>query len=88
MEGEIRVVKVYALSTCPWCKKLKKFLEENEIAFSAVDVDLLKGDSREKALSEVDEAAGRRSFPITVIGDTVVMGFKPEEIKEALASEE
>ncbi|MFZ5652048.1 MAG: glutaredoxin domain-containing protein [Bacillota bacterium] len=22
------MVRVYALSTCPWCKKVKKFLDE------------------------------------------------------------
>ena len=83
------MVKVFALSTCPWCKKLKQFLKDNDISCSVVDVDLLQGDEKEAALSEVDKAAGRRAFPITVIGDDVVIiGYKPEEIKEALAGEE
>lgn len=81
-------VKVYALSTCPWCKKLKQFMKDNEIPCSVVDVDLLEGDAKETVLQEVDKVAGRRAFPITVIGeDVVVVGFKPEEIKEAIGGE-
>ncbi len=82
------MIKVYALSTCPWCKKLKQFMKDNEIPCTVVDVDLLQGTDKEAALSEVDKVAGRRAFPITVIDDdVVVMGFKPEEIKEALDGE-
>ena len=82
------MVKVYALSTCPWCKKLKQYMKDQEIPCNIVDVDLLQGEDKEAVLLEVDKAAGRRAFPITVIGDVVVVGFKPEEIKEALTGEE
>lgn len=82
------MVKVFTLSTCPWCKKLKQYLNDNDIPYSAVDVDLLFGEERENALAEVDKVAGKRAFPITVIKEVVILGFKPEEIKEALAGEE
>ena len=35
-------VFVYALSTCPWCRKAKQYFEENGVVFEAVDVDLLR----------------------------------------------
>ncbi|MDY6826069.1 MAG: glutaredoxin family protein [Bacillota bacterium] len=81
------MIKVYALSTCPWCKKVKKLLEDNNIEYDFVDVDLAQGEEQQKALAEVEELTGRRSFPVTVINDQVIQGFKKEEIEEALKNE-
>ena len=32
-------VMLYALSTCAWCNKIKRFLKDNEIVYDYVDVD-------------------------------------------------
>jgi len=81
------VIKVYALSTCPWCKKVKKLLKDNNIEFDFIDVDLAQGEEQQKALAEIEELTGRRSFPVTVINDQVIQGFKKEELEEALKNE-
>jgi len=81
-------VKVYALSTCPWCKKVKKLLDDHSVNYDFVDVDLAQGDEQKKALEEVEKLTGRRSFPVTVINDQVIQGFKQEEIEGALKGEE
>jgi len=38
-----RPVTFYGLSTCVWCKRTRKLLEENDVAFDFIYVDLLKG---------------------------------------------
>jgi glutaredoxin-like protein NrdH len=81
------VVKVYSLSTCPWCKKVKRYLDENSVQYDVVDVDLAQGEEQKIALDEVEKLTGRRAFPVTVINDKVIQGFKEDEIKEALKSE-
>ena len=81
------MVKVYALSTCPWCKKVKRYLEENNVQFDAIDVDLAQGEEQKQALEEVEKLTGKRSFPVTVINDQVILGFKEEEIEGALKRE-
>ncbi|OPL09957.1 MAG: NrdH-redoxin [Firmicutes bacterium ML8_F2] len=81
------MIKVYALSTCPWCKKVKKLLKDNNIEFDFIDVDLAQGEEQQKALAEIEELTGRRSFPVTVINDQVIQGFKKEELEEALKNE-
>jgi glutaredoxin-like protein NrdH len=81
------MVKVYSLSTCPWCKKVKKFLDEKEVQYDAVEVDLCQGDEQKQALAEVEKLTGHRAFPVTVIGETVIRGFKQDEIEEALKDE-
>lgn len=81
------MVKVYALSTCPWCKKVKKLLDDHNVQYEAVDVDLAQGEEQKKALEEVEKLTGRRSFPVTVINDQVIQGFKQEQIEGALKDE-
>ena len=81
------MVKVYSLSTCPWCKKVKKLLDDHGVEYDVVEVDLAEGDDQKQALAEVEKLTGRRSFPVTVINDQVIQGFKEEEIKGALDSE-
>lgn len=77
-------VKIYTLSTCSHCKATKKFLDENNIAFNAIDVDLLQGADREAVLNEVVQYNPQRSFPTIIIGGKVIIGFKENDIREAL----
>jgi len=81
------MVKVYSISTCPWCKKVKKLLDENNVQYDVVEVDLAQGEEQKKALAEVEKLTGKRSFPVTVINDQVIQGFKQEEIEGALNGE-
>jgi len=81
MKGKIRI---YTLSTCSHCKATKRFLTEQDVAFDFTDVDLLGPAERAAALEEVKELNPRLSFPTIVIGDTVIVGFREREIREAL----
>lgn len=80
-------VILYALSTCLHCRHARDFLEQNNIDFDCTYVDKLEGESRTEALEKVREVNPRLSFPTLVIGPrhTVVVGFNPEAIKEALS---
>lgn len=77
-------VKLYTLSTCSHCKSTKQLLAECTIKYDVVDVDLLEGDERKAILEDVKKFNPRCSFPTIIIGDTVIVGFKEREIKEAL----
>jgi glutaredoxin-like protein NrdH len=77
-------VKLYALSTCGWCKKTKRFLEDNNIEYDCVDVDLLEGAEREKVMQEVSRHNPKRSFPTCLVDDTVIVGFNQEKLREVL----
>ena len=78
-------VKLYALSTCPYCRMTRKYLEDNEVAFDVTEVDLLVGQERADAIAEVKELSGGTSFPVVVIDDEVIVGFNKKKIKEMLA---
>ena len=77
-------IKLYAVSTCCHCKTLKEMLESERFVFDSVDVDLLAGEQRREMLAEVKQVNKRCSFPTMVIGEKVIVGFRENEIKEAL----
>lgn len=77
-------VKLYSLSTCGHCKAMKEFLDEYAVEYEATDLDLLQGEERAAVLEDVRKINPRCSFPTTVIGDKVIVGFKKDKIMEAL----
>jgi len=87
VKGENRgQIILYALSTCGWCKKTKRLLNELGIEYHYVDVDLLEGDEQEMALKEMEGFNPRGTFPTLVINDECVVGYKEEKIKEAIGA--
>jgi glutaredoxin len=68
-------IKVYALSTCPYCKQARAFLTDNGVDFDVVEVDKLTGDARNEAVAQVKALTGGTSFPVLVAGDDVVVGY-------------
>ncbi len=84
--NEIGCIKLYTLSTCAHCQALRDFLAENKLNFDYVDVDLLQGNEKKEMLKEVRRFNARCSFPTSVIGTRVVVGFKEDELQEVLDS--
>jgi len=81
-------VTLFTLSTCIWCKKTKALLQEMAVAYRFVDVDLLEGAEKEKALEELKRFNPLCSFPSLVVNDTTcIVGFDETKIKEALKGE-
>ena len=77
-------VKIYSLSTCSHCRTTKKLLADCTVKYDVVDVDLLEGEERKAILADVRKFNPRCSFPTVIISETVIVGFKEKEIKEAL----
>ncbi|MBW2708274.1 MAG: glutaredoxin family protein [Deltaproteobacteria bacterium] len=77
-------VKLYTLSTCGHCKSTKTLLNECKVKYDCTDVDLLHGDERAAILEDVKKWNPNCSFPTIIIGDTVIVGYREDEIREAL----
>jgi glutaredoxin-like protein NrdH len=78
-------IKIYALSTCPWCKKTKKLLEDLGVDYYFTDVDLLTGEEKNKAMAVVRRWNPSASFPTIVVNDSrCIIGFREDELREAL----
>jgi len=86
VDGRIKNKKVFlwALSTCMWCRKTRKLLEDSGIEYDYVYVDELEGEERERVLEEVGKHNPALSFPTLLIGDKCIVGFDEKKIKESL----
>ncbi|MEW6187110.1 MAG: glutaredoxin family protein [Thermodesulfobacteriota bacterium] len=77
-------VKLYTLSTCSHCKNTKQYLNNLGVRYDFIDVDLLQGQERADMIEEVKRYNPAVSFPTILIGERHIVGFKENEIREAL----
>jgi glutaredoxin-like protein NrdH len=78
-------IMLYALSTCGWCRKTKKLLDDLGVEYDYEYVDQLRGDEKEEVIRKVTKWNPSCSFPTVVIDNKkCVIGYKEDEIKEAL----
>jgi glutaredoxin-like protein NrdH len=84
-ENKMHKVMLYALSTCGWCKRTKQFLDTHGVAYDYLYVDLLGGDEKRDAMTEVRRWNQRESFPTIVIdGANAIVGFDEDRLREVL----
>jgi glutaredoxin-like YruB-family protein len=72
-------VKVYSTPTCPWCMRVKQFLQDNNIVFEDFDV----GSDRVRA-DEMVKISGQMGVPVLDIEGEIIVGFDKEKIKQSL----
>jgi glutaredoxin-like protein NrdH len=81
-------IMLYAVSTCVWCKKVKKLLKNMNVEYYYIDVDLLDKEEKEKVKEEVEKWNSLSSFPTLVINDEeCVVGYDEKEIKRKIPNE-
>jgi len=72
----MKKVSMYTLSTCPWCRKTKKFFQDHNIPFDYIDYDLADEKTQDRITKELDDN-GANGFPFVKINNEVVMGYNP-----------
>ena len=72
-------VTVYSTALCPWCKKVKNFLKENNIEFSEIDVG-----EDSSAVDEMIKKSGQMAVPVTEVDGKIILGFDEEKLKGVL----
>lgn len=80
-----RDIVFYGLSTCVWCKRTRQFLEDQDVMFDFVYVDLLHGQEREEVLDQIRRWNPAASLPMVVVdSEKSVVGYKPDDLEEVL----
>lgn len=78
-------VLVYALSTCAWCKKAKKFLSDSGVEYEFVDVDLASAQDHEKIRDDIVKKGGEPTYPTIIVDKKIVIaGFRKDLLQKAL----
>lgn len=73
---------IYALSTCGHCRHVKKLLDELDCPYDHVDVDQLPGAQMDEALEEMSKYNPAETFPTTVFGSKVIVGFREDDLRQ------
>lgn len=79
----LRRVRLYSLSTCPVCKKVKEFLKNNSVEYELIEVDTLDSGEQWLAMKELKKINPQETFP-TVVVETAVAGFDEESLRKIL----
>ncbi len=74
------MVKVYSFEACPWCQKVKKYLDSKGIAYEVRDIEL-----SEEAAEECQKLSGDTMVPVVTNDDVnYVVGFDKAKIDQML----
>jgi len=78
-------IMLYALSTCGWCHKTRKLLDDLGVEYNYEYVDQLHGDEKEEAIRKVTAHNPNCSFPTIILdNEKCIVGYREDEIRETL----
>jgi glutaredoxin len=78
-------VLMYAISTCGWCKRAKKMLNDMDVEYEYVDIDLSSWEDRQKIRQDILSRGGRLLYPTIIIDNKTLLTNPPEsKIREVL----
>ncbi len=75
----MKKVVIYSTVTCPWCTKVKDYLDSKNVAYE--DYDVAK--DRDKAMEMVNKS-GQQGVPVIDIDGDIVVGFDQSKIDTLL----
>jgi ferredoxin-thioredoxin reductase catalytic subunit/glutaredoxin len=77
-------ITLYSLTTCVFCQAIKKMFDDLNISVRCIQADELSETDKSRVIKELREVNPQCSFPTVVIDDEVIVGYKVQEIKEAI----
>jgi len=83
VEEQKKKLRLYTLSTCPECKRLKLYLDEHNIKYELIEVDLLDSGEQWVTTKEIKRYNPAVTYPTLVI-EEVILGLNKEAIEIAL----
>lgn len=72
--GGSKRVTLYTTQTCSWCKAAKAYMNDNEIAYTEVDIIHDLEGRREMVLM-----TGQYGVPVIRVGEKAMIGWDPAE---------
>ncbi len=78
-----RRLRLYSLSTCPNCKRVKRLLRKHGLEFEIIDVDLLDSGEQWVTGRELRRYNPKATYPTLVI-EEVLTDYDEDRVKEAL----
>ena len=77
-------VELYTLSTCPWSRNAKAWLDDKHVKYDYVDYDLAD-EGLQAHIQEEMVGRGASAFPFVKFGDTdFIIGYNPDAFARLL----
>ncbi|KEI00862.1 glutathione S-transferase N-terminal domain-containing protein [Clostridium botulinum] len=73
------MVKVYSIPDCPWCEKVKRYLDSKQVDYEDINV---KEDIEGK--EEMISLTNQRSVPVITVDGAIVIGFEKGKLDDLL----
>ena len=84
-KGSEENILIFTLTTCMWCKKCKRFLEERNLKYRYIDLDKIERQDKSKILDYLKSTYDTRiSYPFLVCKSGHVVGYNPNKYEELL----
>ena len=80
-------VMLYTISTCIWCKRLKIKLNEREIKYRYIDIDLVPYMQKEVLKTQLREIKPRLAFPMMFVDDAFIQNADIDQKIEELVQD-
>ena len=74
-----KMVKVYSTPTCPFCKRVKAYLDEKKVEYENIDVS-----ANRDAAQEMINVSGQMGVPVLDIEGRIIKGFDRDAITAEL----
>lgn len=72
------MIELFILESCPYCKKVMKYLEENKIDYKKIDI---ANNDSERSLVQI---GGKRQVPFLVDNERNIQMYESSDIIEYL----
>jgi glutaredoxin-like YruB-family protein len=72
-------VKLYTTPSCTYCRKAKKYFQENRVSFTEYDVS-----KDQRRADEMMKKSGQMGVPVVDVHGRIIVGFNQPEIERAL----
>ncbi len=72
-------VVLFSTSTCSWCRRAKRYFQENRVPFKEINVE-----RDPEAARDIIRKTGQTGVPVIKIGNRWIVGFDKERIAKEL----
>ena len=72
-------IRLYTTPTCPYCRLVKDFLKEKQLAFEEIDVT-----SDHKSVQEMVKLSGQVGVPVVDIDGKIIVGWNKAALEETI----
>lgn len=73
-------ITVYTTPTCPWCTRVKDYLNQKEVEYKEINVA-----TDQSGAMEMVQKSGQRGVPVLDIDGNIVVGFDQTTIDKLLS---